>query len=357
MRLLVTGGCGFIGSMLVRRALDAGYEVLNLDALTYAADPEILLELDRHPRHRFERVDVCDCDAVEAAFASWRPDAVAHLAAESHVDRSIDAPAAFIETNVVGAFTMLQAARNFWRTLDARDRARFRFLQMSTDEVFGALGAEGRFSETTAYAPNSPYSASKAAADMLARAWSRTYGLPVIVVNCSNNYGPRQFPEKLIPLVIFRALAGRQIPVYGAGENVRDWIYVEDAAEGVLAALERGRPGESYCLGGEAETRNVDLVRLLCRMLDRSAPDGRRRPHEQLIEFVQDRPGHDFRYAIDGGKAARELGWRPRVTLEEGLSRTLDWYLANQAWRERLLARGAAEVARGVRLGLEARAP
>ena len=346
MKILVTGGAGFIGSAVVRRAIADGHEVVNVDKLTYAANLANVAEAAASPLYAFEEVDICDREAIAGVFARHDPDAVMHLAAESHVDRSIDGPAAFIETNIAGTYTLLEAARAHW---DGRAPEDVRFHHVSTDEVYGALGPEGRFSETSAYAPNSPYSASKAAADHLVRAWGETYGLPVVVTNCSNNYGPYHFPEKLIPLTILKAVAGCEIPVYGRGENIRDWLYVEDHAEALLAVLTRGRRGETYNIGGNAEARNIDIVRRICRLLDERRPDGA--PHERLIAFVADRPGHDFRYAIDAGKIERELGWRPSVTLEAGLARTVDWYLSNEAWWRAIAARGRV----GQRLGLGTR--
>jgi len=344
MRLLVTGGAGFIGSAVVRLAIARGHEVVNLDALTYAACLANLDPVATHPAYRFVHGDIRDDDTLEAVFADHRPDAVLHLAAESHVDRSIDGPGAFIETNVTGTFRLLQAARGYWER-QGRPAA-FRFHHVSTDEVYGSLGPEGLFTEDSPYAPNSPYSASKAASDHLVRAWSETYELPVLLTNCSNNYGPYHFPEKLIPVVILKALAGAPIPVYGAGENVRDWLYVEDHADALLLVLQRGQPGRSYNIGGENEARNIDIVRTVCRILDRLHPAGA--PHDRLITFVADRPGHDMRYAIDPGRIRRELGWRPGVTLEQGLERTVRWYLDNEAWWRPLLARDGV----GQRLGM-----
>ncbi len=344
--LLVTGGAGFVGSALVRKLVrDTDHTVVNVDKLTYAGGLESLAGVDASPRYRFERADVADAARVRAIFGRHRPDAVVHLAAESHVDRSIDGPAAFVRTNVVGTFTLLDESLRYWR--DALGGGAFRFVHASTDEVFGSLGPEGRFAEGSPYAPNSPYAATKAAADHLVRAWHRTYGLPALTTNCSNNYGPYQFPEKLVPLVIARALAGRSLPVYGAGDQVRDWLYVDDHADALIAALERGRPGETYNVGGGAERRNVDVVRALCALLDELAPDPAG-PYARLIEFVPDRPGHDARYAVDASKAARELGWSPRETFAGGLRRTVAWYLAHRGWWERALA-GAY---RGGRLGL-----
>jgi len=344
MRILVTGGAGFIGSAVVRLAIARGHEVVNLDALTYAACLANLDPVATHPAYRFVHGDIRDDDTLEAVFADHRPDAVLHLAAESHVDRSIDGPGAFIETNVTGTFRLLQAARGYWER-QGRPTA-FRFHHVSTDEVYGSLGPEGLFTEDSPYAPNSPYSASKAASDHLVRAWSETYDLPVLLTNCSNNYGPYHFPEKLIPVVILKALSGAPIPVYGAGENVRDWLYVEDHADALLLVLQRGQPGRSYNIGGENAARNIDIVRTVCRILDRLHPAGA--PHDRLITFVADRPGHDMRYAIDPGRIRRELGWRPGVTLEQGLERTVRWYLDNEAWWRPLLARDGV----GQRLGM-----
>jgi len=346
MKVLVTGGAGFIGSAVVRRAIADGLSVVNVDKLTYAANLANLDSIGNAPGYAFERADICDAAAMARVFAAHRPDAVMHLAAESHVDRSIDGPAAFIETNITGTYVLLEAARGYWRGLDATGRAAFRFHHISTDEVFGALGATGKFTEETAYDPNSPYSASKAASDHLVRAWGETYGLPVIVTNCSNNYGPFHFPEKLIPVTILNALAGRPIPVYGRGENVRDWLYVEDHAVALLTALQRGAVGETYAIGGNNEARNIDIVRTICAILDRMRPAGA--PHDRLITFVTDRPGHDFRYAIDATKIMRTLGWRPSVTLEQGLERTVAWYLDNEPWWRALQARAGV----GERLGL-----
>jgi dTDP-glucose 4,6-dehydratase len=349
--LFVTGGAGFIGSALVRKLVrETDYTVVNVDKLTYAGNLESLAELGGAPRHVFERADVADAARMRALFAEYRPAGVVHLAAESHVDRSIDGPAEFVHTNVVGTFALLQESLRYWREALGAGSG-FRFLHVSTDEVYGSLGADGLFTEQTPYAPNSPYSASKAAGDHLVRAWHHTYGLPAVTTNCSNNYGPYQFPEKLIPLVIQRALDGRPLPVYGRGENVRDWLYVDDHADALLAAFERGRAGETYNVGGHNEQRNVDVVRALCALLDELAPDPAG-SYARLITFVTDRPGHDARYAVDASKAARELGWTPRETFETGLRKTVAWYLANRDWCARVLS-GAY---RTERLGLAAAA-
>jgi dTDP-glucose 4,6-dehydratase len=338
MRILVTGGAGFIGSNLVRQlVLEHGHEVLNIDALTYAGSLSSLAGLEGHARHRFARVDIRDAEAMRRQFEEFAPDGVMHLAAESHVDRSIDGPGEFIQTNIVGTFTLLQAARAYFERLDGAARERFRFLHVSTDEVFGSLGAEGRFSETTAYDPHSPYSASKAASDHLVRAWGSTYGLPVLVTNCSNNYGPYQFPEKLIPVVILNALRGDPLPVYGSGENVRDWLHVADHARALHMVLMRGRVGETYAIGGDNELRNIDLVRLLCGVLDELRPRADGRGYAEQIAFVGDRPGHDLRYAIDATKIRTELGWAPREGRASGFRSTVQWYLDNEAWWRAIL--------------------
>ncbi|HEY8519419.1 MAG TPA: dTDP-glucose 4,6-dehydratase [Gammaproteobacteria bacterium] len=330
--VLVTGGAGFIGSALIRHLLSAGVErVLCVDKLTYASDPTVLDELAGDPRFAFARVDICDRPAVARLFQEFRPQAVVHLAAESHVDRSIDAPAPFITTNVVGTYTVLDVTLDYWRTLDARRRSRFRFHHVSTDEVYGPV-TEGYFTEASPYRPSSPYSASKAAADHLVRAWHTTYGLPVLLTSCSNNYGPRQFPEKLIPLTILSALAGKPLPVYGDGGHVRDWLYVDDHCRALALVLASGVPGERYNIGGGERWRNIDVVRAVCDLLDARAPRADGASYRRQITFVPDRPGHDRRYAVDARKIARELGWQPLETFESGLARTVDWYLANRRW-------------------------
>lgn len=349
MRILVTGGAGFIGSAVVRHIIrDTDWSVANVDKLTYAGNLESLADARTSNRHRHFKVDICDRAALDAVFQEVRPDAVLHLAAESHVDRSIDGAAPFIETNIVGTYTLLEATLAHWRSLEDGARARFRFQHISTDEVFGSLGATGQFTETTPYQPNSPYSASKAASDHLVRAWHHTYGLPTLATNCSNNYGPYHFPEKLIPLVILRALAGESLPVYGKGENVRDWLHVEDHAEALTLVLRKGRPGETYNVGGDSERTNIEVVRTICALLDEMLPGSANRPHEKLIKFVTDRPGHDARYAIDASKIKTELGWRPRHSFDSGLRDTVRWFLDNRPWWERVMS-GAY---RGERLGL-----
>ncbi|MBA4492219.1 dTDP-glucose 4,6-dehydratase [Paracoccus sp. S1E-3] len=343
MKILVTGGAGFIGSAVVRQALRAGHEVVNLDVLTYAANLENVASVSNAPGYAFEQADIRDRAALDRIFADHRPDAVMHLAAESHVDRSIDGPGAFIETNITGTYNLLEAARAYWTRAGKPEG--FRFHHISTDEVFGSLGEDGQFTEETPYDPRSPYSASKAASDHLVRAWHETYGLPVVMTNCSNNYGPFHFPEKLVPVVILKALSGQPIPVYGDGGNVRDWLYVEDHADALLCVLEKGQLGRSYNIGGENEAKNIDLVRTICAHMDDLHPEGA--PHARLITFVADRPGHDRRYAIDPTRIREELGWRPSVTVEEGLRRTVEWYLANEDWWRPLLDRDGV----GKRLG------
>ncbi|QQM30484.1 dTDP-glucose 4,6-dehydratase [Martelella lutilitoris] len=347
MKLLVTGGAGFIGSAVVRLAVSRGMHVVNLDALTYAACLENVASVADSPLYAFEHADIRDRAALDRVFEMHEPDAVMHLAAESHVDRSIDGPGDFIETNINGTYNMLEAARSYWAGKGKPEG--FRFHHISTDEVFGSLGSTGMFTETTPYDPRSPYSASKAASDHLVRAWHETYGLPVLVTNCSNNYGPYHFPEKLIPVVIINALAGKPIPVYGKGENIRDWLFVEDHAEALLTVIEKGKPGRSYNIGGENERTNLDLVRTICALLDGKRPLAHGSYADQ-ITFVTDRPGHDLRYAIDPSRARDELGWRPSVTVEEGLEKTVQWYLDNEDWWRALQGRKGV----GARLGVKA---
>ena len=335
--LLVTGGAGFIGGNFVLEAVEEGHRVVNLDALTYAGNLDTLASLDGHPGHEFVHGDIGDRALVARLLQEHRPDAIVNFAAESHVDRSIDGPAAFVQTNVVGTLALLECARDYWKGLGPMSAARFRFLHVSTDEVYGSLGETGKFTEATPYAPNSPYSASKAASDHLVRAFHHTYGLPVLTTNCSNNYGPYQFPEKLIPLIIARALAGEPLPVYGDGLNVRDWLYVGDHCAAIRAVLAGGRVGETYNVGGDAERENLVVVKTICALLDARQPLADGRARESLITFVDDRPGHDRRYAIDASKLKSELGWSPSVTFEEGIARTVDWYLAHQDWVARVL--------------------
>jgi dTDP-glucose 4,6-dehydratase len=349
MRILVTGGAGFIGSAVCRHLVaDLGHEVLNVDALTYAGNLASLTSIQNHAGYRFAKADIRDRARIDALFAEFNPEGVMHLAAESHVDRSINSSGDFVETNITGTFVMLEAARFYWSGLKGEARDAFRFLHVSTDEVYGSLGDEGLFEETTPYDPSSPYSASKAAADHLASAWTRTYGLPVVISNCSNNYGPFHFPEKLIPLVILNAMHGKPLPVYGDGRNIRDWLYVEDHAKALHLILTRGRIGEKYNVGGRNERRNIEVVRTICAILDELRPAGA--PHDRLITFVTDRPGHDARYAIDATKLETELGWRAEETFDTGIARTVRWYLDNEWWwrplREKVYA--------GERLGLVA---
>ncbi|RVV97610.1 dTDP-glucose 4,6-dehydratase [Mesobaculum littorinae] len=347
MRLLVTGGAGFIGSAVVRLAIARGHEVMNLDALTYAACLANVASVAEDPRYSFVQADIRDRAALDAAFAAHRPDAVMHLAAESHVDRSIDGPRDFVDTNIAGTFNMLEAARGYWAQAGRPEG--FRFHHVSTDEVYGTLPHDpgALFTEDTAYDPRSPYSASKAASDHLVRAWHHTYGLPVVVSNCSNNYGPYHFPEKLIPVIILNALAGKPLPIYGDGSNIRDWLYVEDHADALLLVAARGAPGRSYNIGGENERSNLQLVETLCGILDDMRPRPNGQSYAAQITFVPDRPGHDARYAIDPGRIRRELGWRPSVTVEDGLRRTVRWYLENEDWWRPLQSRQGV----GVRLG------
>ena len=333
MKILVTGGAGFIGSAVCRHLVnDRGAAVVNVDKLTYAANLASLDSIAGNAGYTFHKLDICNAAGVDAVLHTEQPDCIMHLAAESHVDRSITGPAAFIETNIAGTYTLLEAARTYWEGLPGTRKDSFRFLHVSTDEVFGSLGEHGAFTETTPYDPSSPYSASKAASDHLARAWHRTYGLPTVLSNCSNNYGPFHFPEKLIPLVITNALMGRPLPVYGQGSNVRDWLYVDDHARALVSIVEHGRPGESYNVGGRSERSNIEVVRAICSQLDSQQPRSDGKPHDSAIAFVTDRPGHDFRYAIDPDKLEREIGWRAVENFETGLTKTIRWYLANEAW-------------------------
>lgn len=347
--ILVTGGAGFIGSAVVRRLMsDERMRVINVDKLTYAGNLESLADVSSDPRHVFIHADITDAETMRRVFAEHRPDGVMHLAAESHVDRSIDGPGEFVHTNIVGTYTLLAEAARYIADADDDVRARFRFLHVSTDEVFGALHDEGLFTVDSPYDPSSPYAASKASADHLVRAWQRTYGLPTLITNCSNNYGPYHFPEKLIPLVIIKALAGQRLPVYGQGSNVRDWLFVTDHAEALQTVLEKGQVGETYLISGNSERRNIDVVRGICSILDELRP--RSTPYESLIEFVADRPGHDYRYAVDASKTQEQLGWRPRESFESGLRKTVQWYMDNETWWRRVLSGEYT----GQRLGLKA---
>jgi dTDP-glucose 4,6-dehydratase len=349
MRILVTGGAGFIGSAVTRWIVEkTPHRVLVYDKLTYAGNLASLLPVAHDQRYAFRKGDICDADAVQSAFSDFEPDVVMHLAAESHVDRSIDGPSAFVQTNVVGTFVLLQAALGYWRSLSAERRDCFRFHHISTDEVFGSLGASGFFCEDSRYAPNSPYAASKAGSDHLVRAWYETYGLPTLITNCSNNYGPYHFPEKLIPLMIINALEGRALPVYGRGENIRDWLFVEDHAEALLLAVLNGAPGTTYNIGGNNERRNIDIVEAICDLLDELSPGSVNGPRRKLIEFVPDRPGHDQRYAIDASRIKTDLGWQPCHDFERGLRKTVEWYLSNRQWWEAI----RSGTYRGERLGL-----
>jgi dTDP-glucose 4,6-dehydratase len=350
-RFMVTGGAGFIGSAVVRHLVaNTPHAVLVADKLTYAANLDSLAAVASSPRYRFAQVDICDAATIDRLIGAFKPDVIMHLAAESHVDRSIDGPAEFIETNICGTFTLLDVALRYYRALQPAERQRFRFHHISTDEVFGSLGPDGHFREDSPYQPNSPYSASKAASDHLVRAWHHTFGLPVVLSNCSNNYGPHQFPEKLIPLIILNCLEGKPLPVYGAGDNVRDWLYVDDHVDALMLVAERGVPGRSYNVGGNNEWTNISVVKAICALMDELAPDAKIGKREKLIEFVTDRPGHDKRYAIDAGRIATELGWTPRETMETGLRKTVQWYLDNRAWWNRI----RSGVYRGERLGVGA---
>lgn len=352
MKIIVTGGAGFIGSAVVRHIINnTNDDVLVVDKLTYAGNLESLDDVSNSPRYSFRQTDICDRSALDVIFEEFKPDAVMHLAAESHVDRSIDGPAAFIETNIVGTYVILEATRSYWSALSADEKAKFRFHHISTDEVFGDLhNTDDLFTETTPYAPSSPYSASKASSDHLVRAWLRTYGLPTIVTNCSNNYGPYHFPEKLIPLIILNALEGKSLPVYGDGGQIRDWLYVEDHARALYKVVTEGVVGETYNIGGHNERKNIDVVKTICGLLDELAPKKNTtiNKYEELITFVADRPGHDLRYAIDASKIDRELGWKPQETFESGIRKTIEWYLANEKWWRRVKDGSYA----GERLGL-----
>lgn len=338
MKILITGGAGFIGSAVVRYIINnTNDEILNVDKLTYAGNLESLKEIDQNERYQFSQTDICDRAALDRLFLDFQPDAVMHLAAESHVDRSIDGPAAFIETNIIGTYQLLEAARYYWNSLAKDKKSVFRFHHISTDEVYGDLhGTEDLFVETTPYAPSSPYSASKASSDHLVRAWQRTYGLPTIVTNCSNNYGPYHFPEKLIPLAILNALDGKPLPIYGKGDQIRDWLFVEDHARALYKVVTEGEIGETYNIGGHNEKQNIEVVRTICKILDELKPQANSQPYETLITFVKDRPGHDLRYAIDASKIAKELGWKPAETFETGIRKTVEWYLNNLEWCRRV---------------------
>ena len=333
MKIIVTGGAGFIGSAVIRQYIkDTPHDVINLDALTYAGNLESLAEVDASDRYAFEHVNICDINELERVFNQHQPDAIMHLAAESHVDRSIDGPAEFIQTNIVGTYNLLDVAKRYWDTLTGEKKEKFRFHHVSTDEVYGDLEETGYFTEETSYEPSSPYSASKASSDHLVRAWHRTYGLPVVITNCSNNYGGYQFPEKLIPLVTLNALEGKPLPIYGKGNQVRDWLHVDDHARALRLVLETGKIGETYNIGGHNEKTNLEVVKTICHLLDKLVPDSQYIPHESLITYVTDRPGHDQRYAIDADKIASELGWMPQETFESGIEKTINWYLENAEW-------------------------
>jgi len=349
VKIIVTGGAGFIGSAVIRQYInDTDHEVINLDALTYAGNLESLAEVSDHPRYHFEHANICDAEAMQRIFEQYQPDAIMHLAAESHVDRSIDGPADFIQTNIVGTYVLLDVAKKYWDQLNADKKSAFRFHHVSTDEVYGDLEADGFFTEETSYEPSSPYSASKASSDHLVRAWHRTYGLPIVITNCSNNYGGYQFPEKLIPLVTLNALEGKSLPIYGDGSQIRDWLHVDDHARALRLVLETGKTGETYNIGGHNEKTNLQVVKTICSLLDQLVPDSPYKPHESLITYVSDRPGHDVRYAIDADKIARDLGWTPEETFETGMEKTIKWYLENDKWCQHVLD-GSYQ---GERLGL-----
>jgi dTDP-glucose 4,6-dehydratase len=349
MRIFITGGAGFIGSALVRHLIDqTDHQVFNFDKLTYAATQTAVAGVSASNRYHFAQGDICDADAVRAAIADFQPDVITHLAAESHVDRSIDGPAEFIQTNLVGTFTMLSEARSYWQSLPFERRSAFRFHHISTDEVYGSLGPDGLFTEDTPYDPRSPYSASKAGSDHLVSAWGHTYGLPVLITNCSNNYGPYHFPEKLIPLMIVKALAGETLPVYGKGDQIRDWLFVEDHVRALQIVFERGVPGRTYNIGGNNEKQNVDVVKGVCAILDRLRPRADGKPYAEQIDYVADRPGHDKRYAIDASRIRDELGWEPLETFETGIVKTVAWYLENEDWWRPILAERAADIRRGL---------
>ena len=338
MNILITGGAGFIGSALIRYLIkNTDHQILNIDKLTYAGNLESLVEVESNPNYTFQKIDICDAAAIEQSFSEFQPDLIMHLAAESHVDRSIDGPAEFINTNIVGTYTLLEVSRKYWQSLSQHKKSQFRFHHISTDEVYGDLeGTTDLFTESTPYAPSSPYSASKASSDHLVRAWYRTYGLPIVITNCSNNYGPYHFPEKLIPLVILNALDGKALPIYGKGNQIRDWLYVEDHAKALYKVVTEGTIGETYNIGGHNEKQNIEVVEIICHILDELKPQSNNQPYEELITFVEDRPGHDLRYAIDASKIKNDLGWTPEESFESGIRKTVKWYLNNLDWCRRV---------------------